>query len=255
MSNNYGPAKVEPLSQNVTIKRKIHDNSSSDSLDDEGSPCSLQTWSSTIIKRKISPPRKRLYVIDSDHEDEAKSSDDAQMVVNVNNTSHLVVDLLSPSGHFQSSRKEILSFSLPNVITCNNFTIESNQSTANYDPLKLSVIPNKSPFDTANAALRTEIRQQGTDELLVHFHGAGRFGKSGLTVLQNCYKLIEIKRNYQYELQWLQDPVRISFSESNELAGFCLGTGNPLGRSLKCIRDDFSVYGGLCFVDWRKIFE
>ena len=68
----------------------------------------------------ISPPRKRLYVIDSDHEDEAKSSDNAQSVVNVNNTSHLVVDLLFPSGHFQSSKKEVFSFSLPSVITCNN---------------------------------------------------------------------------------------------------------------------------------------
>ena len=126
-------------------------------------------------------------------------------------------------------------------------TIESNQSSANFDPLQLSVIPNRSSFDTANAALRTEIRQQGTDELLVHFHGAGRFGKSGLTVLQNCHKLIEIKRNYQSELQWLQDPVRISFSESSQLVEFCLGTGNPLRRPLKCIRDDF-------FCIWRALF-
>ena len=77
---------------------------------------------------------------------------------------------------------------------------------------------------------------------MVHFHGAGRFGKSGLTVLQNCYKLIEVKRNYQYELQWLQDPVGIIFSESNQLVEFCLGTGNPLGRPLKCIRNDFFLY-------------
>ena len=244
LSNNYGPTKVVPFSQNFTIKRKIHDNSS----DDEGSPCSLQTSSSTLIKGKISLPRKRLYVTDSDHKDEAKSSDDAQMVVNVNNTSHLVVDLCSPSGYFQSSRKEIFSFYLPSVIICNNFTIESNQSSANFDPLKLTVIPNRSSFDTANAALRTEIRQQGTDELLVHFHGAGRIGKSGLNVLQNCYKLIEIKWNYQYELQWLQDPFGISFSESSQLVEFSLSTGNQLDGPLKCIRDDF-------FCIWRTLFS
>ena len=77
---------------------------------------------------------------------------------------------------------------------------------------------------------------------MVHFHGTGRFGKSGPTVLQNCYKLIEKKWNYQYELQWLQDPVGISFSESSHLVEFCLGTGNPLGRPLKFIGDDFFLY-------------
>ena len=64
--------------------------------------------------------------------------------------------------------------------------------------------------------------KQGTDKLLVHFHGAGRFGKSGLTVLQNCYKF--------------------SFSESSQLVEFCPSTGIPLGRPLKCIRDDFFLY-------------